>query len=581
MNGADDTRPYGLRLNLGRLDPTSGRPVRWAIPTTWAPLEPQPEAVQDATRPLAALVSFHYLRAAVRRRWPIVAAAAVLGALLAASYLVVSPTMPMATTTLLLSHDDRLDPARAMSTDVGLLTTRTVAQRTVASLGLAMAPEDLLESVEPVPSDSSEVLQLTMTAPTREEATRWLDVYVKEYLTFRAQQIFAQSDLVTKDYQTRVDALKAQVRTASTRIEGLAAGGDTATDRLSDAITERSQLNNQISQLQAEVETANLRKNAIVGASRVIDPPAAVRTRGLRRAALVLTSGLIGSLGVALLGVALAAILSDRLRLRIEVASALEAPVPLSVGRLSPMRAPARFVAPLLGLRRVIVRRSIDQQRAARVIMNALPASEGRRSLVLLCLGNARQVRFAVVAAAMALQQDGQEVTIVDLTQDAEIRAAAGIMGIPESEVPRVLRPEFVPSVAESPFALGQRNWDKLEAATARQGVNLVLAELDPAVGADHLKAWADDVLVAVTAGRSSVELVRTAGDLVRAAGLHLGCAILLGAERDDTSSGMAPGAPLRQPGLPTGALAAGQPTPLSPQQAGPRGPSAVRPFAP
>jgi hypothetical protein len=68
----------------------------------------------------------------------------------------------------------------------------------------------------------------------------------------------------------------------------------------------------------------------------------------------------------------------------------------------------------------------------------------------------------------------------------------------------------------------------------------LILADVDTAVGLDHLAAWTDDVVVAVTAGRSSVELVRTTGDLVRSAGLTLHGALLLRALRDDVSSGKA-----------------------------------------
>jgi hypothetical protein len=75
--------------------------------------------------------------------------------------------------------------------------------------------------------------------------------------------------------------------------------------------------------------------------------------------------------------------------------------------------------------------------------------------------------------------------------------------------------------------------------AKGRSGVTLVLADVDPGVGVDHLTAWTDRAIVAVTAGKSSVELVRTAGDLVRSVGLHLRGAVLLSAVRDDVSSGI------------------------------------------
>jgi hypothetical protein len=68
-----------------------------------------------------------------------------------------------------------------------------------------------------------------------------------------------------------------------------------------------------------------------------------------------------------------------------------------------------------------------------------------------------------------------------------------------------------------------------------------VLADLDPAVGADHLTEWADRVVLVVTAGRSSVEKIRTVGEMIRGAGLDLRFTALLRTERTDDSSGVLP----------------------------------------
>ncbi|MGH9176517.1 MAG: hypothetical protein ACRD1H_19255, partial [Vicinamibacterales bacterium] len=69
--------------------------------------------------------------------------------------------------------------------------------------------------------------------------------------------------------------------------------------------------------------------------------------------------------------------------------------------------------------------------------------------------------------------------------------------------------------------------------------ISLVLADLDPSVAADHLKAWTERVVVVVTSGLSSVERVRTASDQVRSAGLDLRFAVLLHADASDVSSGL------------------------------------------
>ena len=69
----------------------------------------------------------------------------------------------------------------------------------------------------------------------------------------------------------------------------------------------------------------------------------------------------------------------------------------------------------------------------------------------------------------------------------------------------------------------------------------LTLATLDPAFGGDYLATWATDAVAVVTAGRSSAERLRAVGDMVRLAGIRLDSAVLLGADKDDESLGLAP----------------------------------------
>jgi hypothetical protein len=150
-------------------------------------------------------------------------------------------------------------------------------------------------------------------------------------------------------------------------------------------------------------------------------------------------------------------------------------------------------------------------------------------------------MRFGVVAAALDLQKQGRTVTIVDLTEAGNVSSAlAKCAAMPVDEMPAVFRPRVVPSLADGPTYLSSGDREDMPLANARSRATLILTDLDPAIGVDHLNPWTDSVIVAVTAGKSSVELVRTAGDLVRSAGLHLRGAALLGAVRDDRSSGIA-----------------------------------------
>jgi hypothetical protein len=76
--------------------------------------------------------------------------------------------------------------------------------------------------------------------------------------------------------------------------------------------------------------------------------------------------------------------------------------------------------------------------------------------------------------------------------------------------------------------------------------VALTLADVDPAVGVEHVRSWADQVVVLVTAGRSGAERLRTTGESIRAAGMHLLFVLMVGADPGDESLGIpAPASPV------------------------------------
>jgi len=193
----------------------------------------------------------------------------------------------------------------------------------------------------------------------------------------------------------------------------------------------------------------------------------------------------------------------------------------------------------LPGIRGRLSRRSVDRQLMAHAIAGAVPGPGRRQSLAVLCLGNSRDMRFGVVAAAAELRRRGVASTIIDLTVSGRVAAAVGrVTATGSEERPEVFRPSVVPSLTRGPSELETANWDDVALAKAKNGATLVIADFDPAVGVDHLTAWTDRAIVAVTAGQSSVELVRTTGELVRVAGLHLQHAVLLRARGDDITSG-------------------------------------------
>lgn len=548
MNSDDATRPDGLRLASGRplpLPPAPATRTPWNVPVTWLTPDLAPEEPGESgepVRPLTALMSFHYLRAAVRRRRAFGLLCALIGTLLGAAFLLVAPASHSATATLVLNHDNRADAARAMDTDVSLATTRTVAEHTIAALGLSMEPESIQKSVTAVPT-TSDVLVVTLSGPSDAEAVRRLSAFVTAYLDFRSTQVSAQSDVLIQGYNDRIGVLQAQVTELSNRIATLAATGGTATDRLSDAVGQRAQIAAQISGLQQSAQDETLRRNAVVSTSRVIDPAAAVRGGGKTGLALALASGLIGGAALGFGTVVLQAILSDRLRLRVEVASALEVPVPVSVGRITPLARPLRWLRFLPWIKPRAARRDRDLQRMVQAIEKALPEPGRRQRLALVCLDNADEVRLGVAAAAAAMQLRGRTVYLVDLTEAGGLDSTvARLMRGSQEGRPTVFRPTMIPTLAKGPTDIASAGPDEDQTlAMGMTGVCLVLADLDPGVGADHLTAWTERAVVVVTGGRSGVERVRTAGDLVRSAGLDFRSAVLIRAEGDDASSGMAP----------------------------------------
>jgi capsular polysaccharide biosynthesis protein len=522
--------------------PASGNPAPWELPdeadgsSRWDDQDFVEEVPDGPPRPIDALVSFHYLRAAVRRNRRFVVGLALVGVLLGAAFLLLVPASHTARIAILLSHADGTDPSRARSTDVALLESQTVAERTVRALSLSMTPQELRASISVTPP-TSDVLVLTTKAPTGTEAVSRLSAFAKAYLDFRATQVSAQSDFMIKGYAQRIAALQANLSDLDRRMRGLTG------EELNDALTRRTQISAQISGLQESSDAASLRKAAIVYASRVIDPAQPQPSGQVLRLGLAVLSGLIGGTALAIGIVVLRALLSDRLRLRVEVASALDAPVTLSVGRLAPASRLKRMLQPPPWRTRRKRRHHSDVARAGLAIGRGLARANQRR-LVVVCVENADEGALAVVAAARELGRHGQSVSLVDLSEAGALQRTVVRTPVegPAGEALLVSRPADLLSLSRAPAEVDRNGTEPpQEGRDGDEGPCLVLADLDPAIGADHLTDWADEVVVVVTASRSSVTLIRTAGDLIRSAGLRIHGVMLLRAEPDDNSSGLTP----------------------------------------
>jgi hypothetical protein len=80
---------------------------------------------------------------------------------------------------------------------------------------------------------------------------------------------------------------------------------------------------------------------------------------------------------------------------------------------------------------------------------------------------------------------------------------------------------------------------EAVAAAYASADLLLILASVDPSLGAEHLATWATDAVVVVTAGRSSWEKTHGVAELIRLSGTRLVSAVLVGADKTDESVGI------------------------------------------
>ena len=141
--------------------------------------------------------------------------------------------------------------------------------------------------------------------------------------------------------------------------------------------------------------------------------------------------------------VVIAAITTDRLRRRDDIAIAVGAPVKLSVGRLRGRR----WVPDLRGKSG---RRNRDMERVVEHLRNAVPAnSRGPAGLAVVAVDDAPTVARAVIKLAIANSQQRKRVVLADLSAGTPAARQLGVTGPGISTV----SPEGVPIVVVVPEA--------------------------------------------------------------------------------------------------------------------------------
>jgi capsular polysaccharide biosynthesis protein len=477
------------------------------------PLGGQGGETQPSRRYMGQFVSLRYVAKALSRRRSLWITLAVAGLLVGMSLHAVIPPKYTAQTTILLAHNPNDDAANDMATDVALLQSEIVAKEVVTALKLDISPEKFVGEYAGV-AVTDDVLQITMSAPTSAEAVTRADAVAKKFLSFRNSVYGNQNNGV-------VNALMDELKVAQRQ-------GNTA----------------QVNSLEAQIQSDNAIIAAITTGSYVISPANAATHSKLKVFVADGASGLVAGLGLGLGIVAVSSIVSDRIRRRDEVASALGAPVELSVGKVgrsrfmrkrrlsSRLSRPGRAVELMSRQLRTVVQTDPRPKRLAVVSVDSLEASA---------------LSLAILAGRLAVFE-GSRVMVMDLSPGRILGQLLGVSK-PETRVVFVKGawvPVLVSVPAEDDLSVEMPAHDDTDdlpgPSWTTPQVVLVLATLDPGTGAGYLKSVADEAVVIVTAGRSNAATVRGTAEMLRAAGISVRGGILVGADRNDDSLGYAAG---------------------------------------
>lgn len=475
------------------------------------------------------MVSLHTLKAAIIQRRRFLIIMTVLGLVVGAGFHLVVPRKYSAVTNLYLVEPTGSDPANAMATDLSLLHTNAVALRAIDVLHLDEPAATFLASYSGT-SPSPALLSIKLTASSPSTAVDRAKAVARAFLAFRADELRQQNKILINGLEAQINSLNAEISRLATSINALegAAGGTESSSQLSALTSQQGQDASQVSQLQAQIQQNQLSITSIAKGSRVVDPASLIVVSTKRVTASDGLSGLVAGLGLGVLVVILSVVLSERVRRREDIAAALGAPVELSIGAYrrphwaSRMRLRRRVEQPGPGLQMVVQR--------LRSRLEAAPSA----SLCTVAIEAAEPAALAVAVLARSLASEGKRVVAVDC---ADARPLASLFRVKVGEtdiypsgsgggqVTVIVAPDDPMLMADDAV---RRDADSV----------LVLATIDPALGADHLSGWAVSSLVFVAAGKATAERIASVGYLLRRAGVGVSGAVLIGSSTRDDSVG-------------------------------------------
>jgi capsular polysaccharide biosynthesis protein len=472
-----------------------------------------------------------------------------LGLLIGYEFYAKFPPAYKATSEVLLTNSPDELSADQVSTNVALAESSAVAGLVVRQLGLDQTVSSFIASYTVTPT-TVQVLTFTVGAPSSREALRRASALATAFLQFRTQALEAQQQQQKISLNQQVNQAQRQLDSINAQISHVSAqaGSPAQQGQLSQLQGEKTYAQNQLATTEqnasATLATDQTTTAEMIQQSQVLNAGTALPRSLKKGLALYVAVGLIGGLVIGMGIVMIRALVTDRLRYRVDVADAIGGSVRLSVGPIS-------SVGGLPGPDRLMSRRVLGLRRVVTHLDHVLPVgSPGPTNLAVVAVDNARVVGRAVVALATSHAGRGKKVVVADLSDTIGAGRLLGvktpgvhrvnakgvdlIVAVPDRDDMAPIGPVSSTSRTEPPQVD-----PPLADAYASADLLLTLATLDPASGGDHLATWTTDVVAVVTAGHSSAVRVHAVGEMVRLAGTRLASVVLIGADKRDESLGV------------------------------------------
>jgi capsular polysaccharide biosynthesis protein len=502
-----------------------------------------------ATEPGGGLVGLGFITAALARRrrlWCITAAA---GLLLGCGLYLKSPPAYQASTSLLLTPGPYENIQTAPNNDQAMAQSVSVAALAVRQLGLKQSASSFLPNYKVTPL-TERVITITASATSSDQAVRNASAVATAFLQFRAREMESEQRLVLQALEQQVTQGQQYLRSIDAQISQLPSqpASSAQQSQLKSLQAQRVQAENSLYQLQqAALSNQTVNGAATVAAvkgSAVMGAAAPLAHSRFKKLILDTALGLILGLALGMGIVVIQALVSDKLRRRDDVASALGSPVRLSVGALQKRR--------WLSFGGRSGAKKAEVERIATHLRAAVPgSSRGPAALAVVPVDDPQIPASSLVSLALSRAGEGVQVVVADLCAGAPAARllGAGEPGVREVSahdsrlVVAVPEPDDIVPVGPLPggSALAQRSsfTEAVAAASASANLLLTLVTLDPSLGGDHLATWATDAVAVVTAGRSSWTKIRGVAEMVRLSGTRLASAVLVGADKTDESLGV------------------------------------------